>query len=154
MFLFYRVVPAFSAPAIGPIIANFAVNKKGWRWSMWELLWIAGFVIFLLIFIMPETSHATILLRRAKRLRKLTGNQNLKSESEIMQAHKSAKDTILEALIRPFQITILDPSIAFTNVYTGILYGVYCKPFISSEKYISFVWIKLYLFLYSYRSLF
>uniref|UniRef100_A0A8H7K296 Major facilitator superfamily (MFS) profile domain-containing protein n=1 Tax=Bionectria ochroleuca TaxID=29856 RepID=A0A8H7K296_BIOOC len=74
---------------------------------------------------MPETSSATILLRRARRLRKLTGNERLQSQSEIDQRHMKASDIVFSALIRPMEIMLKDPSIFFVNLYTGYFYGVF-----------------------------
>ena len=49
------IIPAFSAPAVGPVFGNFAAQANGWRWTMYELLWIVGFVTIFLIFAIPET---------------------------------------------------------------------------------------------------
>lgn len=115
---------AFAAtcgPALGPIISGFSVTAMNWRWSMWEMLWMNGPIFLSLFFFLPETSSANILLRRAQRLRKLTGNPHLKAQSEIDQANLSASAIATEALWRPFQLMLLDPSIAFTAVYTAIM---------------------------------
>lgn len=119
------VLPAFCAPAVGPVFGNFAAQANGWRWTMLELLWIIGFITILLIFVLPETSHANILLRRAKRLRKLTGNRNLRSQSEVHAAHLSAGQVFTSAIIKPVEITLLDPSIAFANAYIAVVYAIY-----------------------------
>jgi DHA1 family multidrug resistance protein-like MFS transporter len=123
---------AFAAtcgPALGPIISGFSVQAENWRWSMWEMLWMNGPVFLSLFVFLPETSSANILLRRAQRLRKLTGNNNLKSQSEIDQAQLTARDITIEALWRPFQLVLLDPSIAFTAVYTALIYGIFYSFF-------------------------
>lgn len=123
---------AFAAtcgPALGPIISGFSVAAKNWRWSLWEMLWMNGPIFLALFFFLPETSSANILLRRAQRLRKLTGNENLKSQSEIDQANLTPRDIAIEALWRPFQLMLLDPSIAFTAVYTAIIYGIFYSFF-------------------------
>jgi DHA1 family multidrug resistance protein-like MFS transporter len=65
----------------------------------------------MMIFSLPETSTANILLRRARRLRKITGNNNFLSQSEIDQAGMSAGDVAYEALIKPWQINALDPTV-------------------------------------------
>ena len=70
---------------------------------------------------MPETSTPNILLRRAKRLRKLTGDQRLKSQSEIDQANLKPREVVIDALIKPFEITLKDPAIAFVNLYTALV---------------------------------
>lgn len=123
---------AFAAtcgPALGPIISGFSVQAENWRWSMWEMLWMNGPVFLSLFFFLPETSSANILLRRAQRLRKLTGDNRLKAQSEIDQANLTPRDVAIEALWRPFQLVILDPSIAFTAVYTALIYGIFYSFF-------------------------
>lgn len=123
---------AFAAtcgPALGPIISGFSVAAENWRWSLWEMLWLNGPVWLALFFFLPETSSANILLRRANRLRTLTGNNNLKAQSEIDQANLTARDITIEALYRPFQLVILDPSIAFTALYTALIYGIFYSFF-------------------------
>jgi DHA1 family multidrug resistance protein-like MFS transporter len=79
----FWVAAAFGGPAIGPLLSGFAVYAKNWRWSQWEILWMAGPVFLLFFFFVPETQATTILLHRAQRLRKLTGNEKIRSQSEI-----------------------------------------------------------------------
>lgn len=75
------------------------------------MLWLSGPILLVMIFFLPETSTPNILLRRAKRLRKLTGRTHLKSQSEIDQSHMSGKEVAYDALIKPWQINALDPAI-------------------------------------------
>ncbi|KAL1608104.1 hypothetical protein SLS60_003043 [Paraconiothyrium brasiliense] len=123
---------AFSAtcgPALGPIISGFSVAAENWHWSQWEMLWMNGPVFLSLFFLLPETSSNNILLRRAARLRALTGDHRLKSQSEIDQAKMTPREVAIEALWRPFQLVLLDPSIAFTAVYTALIYGIFYSFF-------------------------
>jgi DHA1 family multidrug resistance protein-like MFS transporter len=123
------VAAAFSAPALGPLLSGFSVVAKGWRWSLWEVLWCAG-PIFLVMFIsMPETSANNILLRRAQRLRKLTGNPNLKSQGEIDQGSMSFSKVAAEQMWKPVEIFLKDPAVMFTNIYTSLIYGIYYSFF-------------------------
>jgi DHA1 family multidrug resistance protein-like MFS transporter len=134
---------AFAAtcgPALGPIISGFSVAAKNWHWSQWEMLWMNAPIFLSLFFFLPETSSANILLRRAQRLRKVTGNEHLRSQSEIDQKNLTARDVAVEALWRPFQLMLLDPSIAFTAVYTAIVYGIFYSffeafPLVYNEMY-------------------
>ncbi|RMZ87764.1 hypothetical protein DV736_g5006, partial [Chaetothyriales sp. CBS 134916] len=119
----------FSAPALGPLLSGFAVMSKNWRWSLWEILWMAGPVFLLMFATMPETSAANILLRRAKRLRKFTGDQSLKSQSEIDQGHLGLSQVAYSQLLKPLEITVKDPSVFFVNLYTSFIYGVYYSFF-------------------------
>lgn len=120
---------AFAAtcgPALGPVISGFSVPVEGWRWSMWELLWLAGPVWILLFLCLPETSPSNILLRRANRIRARTGETRLKAQSELDQANMSVISLIKENLWRPNQMMLLDPAVGFTAIYTALIYGIYC----------------------------
>ena len=118
------VAASFCAPALGPVLSGFSVVAKGWRWSLWEVLWGAAPIFLLMFLSMPETSASNILLRRAQRLRKLTGDPNLKSKGEISQGSMSAGQIAREALWRPTEIAIKDPAVFFTNAYTSLIYGL------------------------------
>ena len=120
---------ATGGPSLGPLISGFSVPAENWRWSQWELLWLSGPIFLLLVFCLPETSSPTILLRRAQRLRKLTGNPGLKSQSEIDQSKLSLGHVVVETLWRPMQINLLDPAVLFSSVYTSIVYGIYYSFF-------------------------
>ena len=72
---------------------------------------------------MPETSASNILLRRAQRLRKLTGNPNLKSQGEIDQGNLSFSKLAIDQLWKPIEICLKDPAVLFTNLYTSLIYG-------------------------------
>ena len=71
-------------------------------------------------FAYPETSADNILRRRAQRLRKLTGASNIKSKSEIDQANLRPSEIAIDALIKPIEIMVKDPALAFTNLYVSV----------------------------------
>lgn len=60
------------------------------------------------------------MLKRAQRLRKLTGNQHLRSQSEIDQAEMSAKAIAYDSLVRPF-VLAAEPALLFANVFIGLV---------------------------------
>ncbi|RAH77942.1 multdrug transfer [Aspergillus japonicus CBS 114.51] len=120
----------FCAPALGPIISGFAVDARGdWRLPLWEILWMALLTFVVMFVAFPETSASTILLRRAQRVRKVFKDQRYVSQSEIDEASLSPRHIVAHALIRPLQITILDPAVFFTNLYSSYSYGVYYSFF-------------------------
>jgi MFS transporter, DHA1 family, multidrug resistance protein len=82
-----------------------------------------------MFFTFPETSASNILLRRARRLRKMTGNPMLKSQSEIDQGEKTIGKVIYDSLLIPMKICIQDPAVLFTNLYTSLIYGIYYSYF-------------------------
>jgi MFS transporter, DHA1 family, multidrug resistance protein len=78
---------------------------------------------------LPETSQPNILLRRAERLRKLTGSDRFMSQSELDQRNMKPSAILIDALIKPIEITIKDPAIMFVQIYTAIIYGIYYSFF-------------------------
>lgn len=76
-----------------------------------------------MFFLLPETSGANILHNRAKRLRKITGNNRLRSHSEIDAADRTLGDHA-RVLARAFTLTFSEPIVFLMDLYTGLLYGV------------------------------
>ncbi|GHJ86220.1 hypothetical protein NliqN6_2622 [Naganishia liquefaciens] len=131
---------AAAGPALGPVWGSFAVEAKGWRWSFWTMLWLSGFTLILLIFFLPETSSLNILVRRARRLRKLTGNKDLKSAGELQQADMTGKDIAIMTLWRPFELNFTQPIVFLLNLYISFIYAILYSwfevfPIIYSETY-------------------
>lgn len=78
---------------------------------------------------MAETSAPTILHRRAARLRTITGSPRFKSYSEITQSNLTPNAIVIDALIKPIEISITDPAVTFTNLYTSLIYAIYYSFF-------------------------
>ncbi|CAG7939666.1 unnamed protein product [Penicillium nalgiovense] len=123
------VAAAYGGPALGPVLSVFSIAKKGWRWAMWEILWMSAPILILMVLCLPETSADNILLRRAQRLRRVTGNTNLFSKSEITQNRQKFSNMLLDSLVKPVEIMVKDPAILFANVYTSLVYGIYYSFF-------------------------
>ncbi|KAF2173280.1 hypothetical protein M409DRAFT_49746 [Zasmidium cellare ATCC 36951] len=125
-------IAAVCGPTLGPLIGGFAVQYGGlnntiqapWQWPIWELMWLSGFCLVFLFFFFPETSANNILLRRTKRLRKLTGNDKLTCEPELMAAQMSGKEVVMMSLVRPFTLNFLEPMVFLLNLYIALIYGL------------------------------
>lgn len=117
---------AVCGPVFAPVIASYAVEAKGWRWSMWELVWISGFSTPFLFFFFPETYSANILKRRASRLRRVTGkpSNEVSSQGERDQASLSTSELVSTALGRPFRL-LIEPAVGFLSVYLGFVYALF-----------------------------
>ncbi|KAL2851938.1 major facilitator superfamily domain-containing protein [Aspergillus pseudoustus] len=115
---------AVSAPVLGPLVGGFAAPVKGWAWTIWQLLWVSAFTLVVLFFFLPETYAPNILCRRARRIRRITGDSNYMSESEIELRQLDPKVVLFEALVRPFQLCFLEPVVFLMNLYISIIYRI------------------------------
>jgi MFS transporter, DHA1 family, multidrug resistance protein len=124
-FIFW-VAAMYCGPALGPLLSGFAVSTN-WRWPLWEIVIMAGPLMILLICLLPETSKSTILLHRAQRLRKATGNLNIRAPSEIKKI--KIVDILFDALMKPTEIAIKDPAVGFVCIYSALVYAIYYSFF-------------------------
>lgn len=123
------VVAAFAAPALGPLLSGFSVYAENWRWSQWEILWMSAPVFVLFFFFLPETQPTTILLRRAERLRRRTGNAYIRTQTEVERRGVRFSAVLRHAIVKPIEICVTDPAILFVNLYTALTYGIYYSFF-------------------------
>jgi DHA1 family multidrug resistance protein-like MFS transporter len=114
---------ATCAPSLGPLLGGFSAHFKGWRWTIWELMWLSSATLVFLFFF-PETSASNILYRRARRLRKATGNSSIMSAPEIALLTMSARDFAVDTLVRPFTLNFQEPIVFALNVYIGLIYAL------------------------------
>lgn len=121
-------IGAVSGPTLGPVVGGWAAEFKGWKWPIWELMWLSGGCLAMLIFFLPETSSTNILYRRARRLRKLTGNDKITCEAEIESKDMTGKEIAMMTLVRPFTLSITEPIALALNVYIALIYGKITHP--------------------------
>ncbi|KAK7414420.1 hypothetical protein QQX98_006698 [Neonectria punicea] len=120
--LYSWAIFSFIGPAVGPIISGYTVPDHGWRWSLWEIVWIAC-PAFVMLLLLPETSAAAILYQRAKRLRRMTGDPRFKSPSEV--EGRPFRQVLYDAFVASWKINLQDLSIMFTSVYCALVYAIY-----------------------------
>lgn len=117
-------VGAVCGPVLGPVIGGFSAMNLNWRWPLWLLVIASGLSTALIFLLLPETYAPNILLHRARRLRKLTGNDKIRSQGELDQAKLTATQLLEEALARPF-ILSFEPVVFYTSLYLGIAYACF-----------------------------
>ncbi|KAL9045817.1 MAG: hypothetical protein Q9214_001205 [Letrouitia sp. 1 TL-2023] len=79
----------FSGPFFGPIIGDFVCENVSWRWTMWICVISSLVVAAIAFFTLPETFPPVALARRTKKLRKETGNANLKCKRDLESTNLS-----------------------------------------------------------------
>lgn len=113
---FFCLAP-FLGPVISPIMASFATEKQGWRWSEWIQI-IAGGLILPFIAIMPETHKGVILRRRAKKR-----NMNLKKFTKEDQK-AFLKITMTITIFRPLKMLVVEPIVLVFSIYVAFIFAV------------------------------
>ena len=111
-------------PTLGPLVGGFAAQAKGWRWTIWELIWVNSAMLVLIFCFLPETSASNILYRRAKRLRQEAGIESIRAGSELESLDLSKKDVAYKTLVRPFVLCFQEPICLLLNTYTALITGL------------------------------
>lgn len=114
----------FGGPMIGPIMAAFAVKNPhfGWRWTSYVPTFICCLGLISMIFLMPETSHAIALVRKAEELRRRTGNWGIHAAHE--EASLSVKDIVEKNIARPVMMLFTEPILFLITLYNAFIYGL------------------------------
>lgn len=108
-------------PCIGPVAGGYLIRAVGWRWVYWLLAILAGVIAVFTFFTLQESYAPVILERKTRRLRKETGNPNLRSELE--SAGASPAEKVKLAVVRPLKLLFLAPIVTCTSLYVAITYG-------------------------------
>ncbi|CAK7210137.1 hypothetical protein SBRCBS47491_000669 [Sporothrix bragantina] len=108
-------------PVIGPVAAGFLVEAANWRWVFWVIAIAAGLATFLSFFVLRETYAPVILLKKAARLRKETGDSRYRSKLDSLESHKAI---FIKAIVRPIRMFCRAPVVAATCTYIAVMYGL------------------------------
>ncbi|KAK8072783.1 hypothetical protein PG996_006131 [Apiospora saccharicola] len=107
-------------PIIGPVAGGFLADAEGWRWNFWLLAIVGGVIALACVFVLRETYHPVLLERRAKRLRKSTGNMQLRSKLDI---GLSPRDYFIRSIVRPVKMLLFSPIVISTALFIALTYG-------------------------------
>jgi multidrug resistance protein len=113
------VIGPFVGPGAGPVIAGFVVQQVGWRW-LYRVFIIWTFVLALaIILLVPETYSAVLLRKKAKRLRKSTGDNRYYAPIE--RAQKSILEVLRHHSYTPIKLLMFEPMLFLLCFYSGFL---------------------------------
>ncbi|KAI4948184.1 hypothetical protein J4E91_006178 [Alternaria rosae] len=110
----FRLLAATTfGPILGPPISGF-ISVVSWSWAFWIGVILAG-ATWPLFYFFDETYGPTILKRRAKRLRKETGDENIIAPLELEKTDLNHIVTVI--LTRPLRMICFEPLVLFTCLY-------------------------------------
>ncbi|KAL2015071.1 hypothetical protein VTK56DRAFT_6406 [Thermocarpiscus australiensis] len=108
-------------PVIGPVAGGFLNEAAGWRWIFWVILIFGGVTAGLGLLFMRETYSPVLLARKARRLRKTTGDDRYRSQHDM---HQQPVLTLLRvAVIRPVRMLFTSGILFVLAVNVSIVYG-------------------------------
>ncbi len=111
----------FAGPIVGPIVGGFVGDNAGWRWNYWVSLIFSGVIYVLVVLIIPETHHQTILKRRRNKLIKLTNDPTYKIIKDLKP--RSYKKIAVDTVTRPF-ILLTEIIVLLVTIYMSVIYGL------------------------------
>lgn len=106
---------------IAPIAGAYIVEGYGWRWTAWVTLIICGVVGVHAAVLLRESSHNRILMRRAAKLRRKTGNVNLRARAEM--ASLDPQVLLRKYCTKPVRMFIQEPILIVMTIYLTLVYG-------------------------------
>ncbi|KAK9312381.1 major facilitator superfamily domain-containing protein [Lipomyces starkeyi] len=134
----YFAAAPYCGPVFGPLVCGF-IHIYGRRLDLifWVNMAFAG-VMWILISAIPETYAPVLLKRRAKKLRKETGNPNIMTEQEHLK--QSFAEIVRSVLIRPVYLILTEPILDLMNSYIFLIYALlyaffFAYPVIFGELY-------------------
>ncbi|EGW31564.1 uncharacterized protein SPAPADRAFT_141554 [Spathaspora passalidarum NRRL Y-27907] len=137
----YSLVPLLG-PVIAPLVAGFIVVNLQWRWVFYVLCIFNGTVFITALIFFKETYAPTLLKRKADKLRKETGNDNLHTIYEMMEqeAGESTLQKMIHCMIRPITLLFMHPMIVGLGSFMAFTYGfmylmIVTFPEIFGEQY-------------------
>ncbi|KAJ5551512.1 hypothetical protein N7535_000542 [Penicillium sp. DV-2018c] len=107
-------------PVVGPVAGGFLAEAEGWRWVFWVIAITTGVMIILTIIWYRESYGPVVLERKAARLRKETGNPDLRS---IHYRGKLSLNLFASALARPLKLLFCSPIVFLMALFAATTYG-------------------------------
>jgi MFS family permease len=109
----------------GFVLFSFIAHGRSWH-AVFRIMFFICFAFWIImvvaLYALGETRHSVILLRRARALRKATGDENLEVPDEMKQ--RGPKQLFGTALARPFKFLGFEAIVQFGALYNGFLYGL------------------------------
>lgn len=120
---FYAVM-VVGGPTLGPVIGSALTNYPplGWRWTEYIIAIFTGFMIVLIQFAMPELFAPVLLKRKAKKLRKQTGDSRYWHPHE--QERMRPSNILTKYFNRPLKMLVTEPMVTCIAIYASFVYGL------------------------------
>ncbi|ORY75032.1 MFS general substrate transporter [Leucosporidium creatinivorum] len=113
---------AFAGTGLGPAVMGYVEQYLGWRWISWIQMIMAGVMSLAIVLLTRETRGSVILSRRARKLRKSTGDPRHQCRSDAERA--SLAVLIRVSMTRPIYLLCTEAIVACFSLWVGFAWGV------------------------------
>ncbi|KAF2119923.1 major facilitator superfamily domain-containing protein [Lophiotrema nucula] len=117
----YFMASTTFGPILGPPISGF-ISTISWTWAFWIGVIIAG-ANWPLLICFPETYAPIILKKRARQLRKETGDDSIVAPIELEK--RDFNHIVTVVLTRPLRMLAFEPLVLFTCLYLSYAYAIF-----------------------------
>lgn len=105
-----------------PVMAGFINQNTSWRWTYYLVIIWSSVQLLLLIVLLPETHHPTVLKSKAHHVRQSTGDDRWTTTHERSKMHVG--EAIKKSCQTPFVLMATEPMVLLLNVWTAVLLAI------------------------------
>ncbi|KAH8163491.1 hypothetical protein CIB48_g4757 [Xylaria polymorpha] len=109
------ILSPFLGPGFGPVLGVFLVDRLGWRWTQYTLVFFSAFSLIWTL-IGSESYHPVIQRRRMKQL-------GLKPP-ESMPFVERLREFLTSGILRPLHMMFTEPIVGCLCLYVAFIFGV------------------------------
>jgi MFS family permease len=120
------MVATTTGPVFAPGISGFIAENTSWRWVFGVGTLFAAATAPLIIF-MPETFQPVLLHKKAKRLRKQTGDPEIIAKTDLQK--KDLRHILVVVMLRPFRMLFQEVIVMCVCAYLSLAYGIFYMYF-------------------------
>ncbi|GAA5921703.1 hypothetical protein JCM1841_007096 [Sporobolomyces salmonicolor] len=105
-----------------PTYCGYIDMYLGWRWIEWVCMIANGVLLIIEIIFLKETRGAKILLQRAKKMRKETGNMSIRAPVEL--ENESVKQLLKTSCTRAVILLVKEPVVLAFGCWIAFAWGL------------------------------
>ncbi|KAI0802119.1 major facilitator superfamily domain-containing protein [Xylaria sp. FL0064] len=109
------ILSPFLGPGLGPVLRVFLVDRKGWRWTQFTLVFFSAFSLIWAL-IGSESYHPIIQHRRME--------QFGITPPESTPLAETLQQFLTTGLLRPLHMMVTGPIVGFLCLYVAFIFGV------------------------------
>ncbi|KAL9094175.1 MAG: hypothetical protein Q9165_003590 [Trypethelium subeluteriae] len=120
-------------PVVGPACGGWISQRASWRWNFYVIAIFHGVIAVAAVLVLRESYAPTLLYRKTERLRKETGNNQLRSK---LESDVSTAERFKMAILRPGRmlmtpiVAILCIQVALIYAYLYLLFSIFTQAFV------------------------